>query len=365
MTERFFRAWFRDDFPGMYVTVTQMAPGNKRQITRHRHAAPADVMSIAHETGIDELVYEHDMRWNLYMSVGLMKDKPAGKRKGGKKDIVQVPGVWVDLDTDKAGFFRDQEHCLSLLRNLGEELWPTIVVATGTGGVHAYWRCREPLGPDEAESLTTMLWCYLSSLTDAKIDKLVNADRLMKLPGSVRWPKHSHEPATLVRLLYADEVRTVPAEVIRSACQVTFDAYCDDIRARRERVRTGRLEASRQVATDGRWGTLMSLATLEDDFNIRYSWDDILIPLGWTKLDPDGDGRDIWARPGLSEDELHKSAATDYGDSHVMSLFSDSEETGLSHLLETGVTLTKYRVYVECAWKGDEAGFVQAYLEHG
>ena len=45
-----------------------------------------------------------------------------------------------------------------------------------------------------------------------------------------------------------------------------------------------------------------------------------------------------------------------------MSLFSDSAETGLSHLIDTGVTLTKYRVFVECAWNGDEAAFVRAYL---
>ena len=106
----------------------------------------------------------------------------------------------------------------------------------------------------------------------------------------------------------------------------------------------------------------MTLSTIEDDFNVRYSWDDILIPLGWTKLDQDSEGRDIWARPGLSAFELHKSAATDYDGSHVMSLFSDSDETGLAHLLGTGVTLTKYRVFVETVWDGDEAAFVRAYM---
>lgn len=363
MAAAFFAAWFGDEYPERYVTVSQMAPGSKRMRTQHLHLEPAEATVMFDTVGVDDLVYWNDVQWNLYMSVGVMATKPEGRRKGGKRDIVSVPGVWVDLDTDKSGFFDDEEECLALLRALPEEAWPTIVVATGTGGIHAYWKTTTPLEAEEAEQLCTMWWTYLSSRTTKKIDKLCNADRIMKLPGTIRWPKTVSDGPTLVRLLHADAARRVPSETLRGLSQETWDRHQADIRARRERVHSGRLDATREVSrASGRWNMLMTLATIEDDFNLRYSWDDILLPLGWTKIDEDAEGRDIWARPGLSEYELHKSAATDYDGSHVMSLFSDSAETGISHLIDTGVTLTKYRVFVETVWNGDEAGFVRAYL---
>ncbi len=343
-----------------------MAPGSKRMRTIHTHVTPLDAVAMFREYGMDGLVYFRDVQWNLYMSVGVMHDKPEGKRKGGKRDITAVPGVWVDLDTDKSGFFDDEEECLALLRALPPEALPTIVVATGTGGVHAYWKTDTPLEAEEAEHLCTMWWTYLSSRTSKKIDKLCNADRIMKLPGSIRWAKATHDAPSLVRLLYCDDQRRVSVETLRHLSESTWNAHCRDIDERRERVRMARLAATQEVGrVEGRWGMLMTLATIEDDFNLKYSWDDVLLPLGWTKIDQDSDGRDIWARPGLSEYELHKSAATDYDGSHVMSLFSDSAETGIAHLIDTGVTLTKYRVFVECVWDGDEAAFVRAYLNEG
>lgn len=361
MAADWFRAWFGEE-ADQYCVVSQMVPGKGRTITRHRSATPAELVEIIETYGIDDLVYDGERQWNLYMGVGLMAEPPAAGKKGGKADIVGVPGVWVDLDADKHGFFDDEEHCLRFLRELPEDVWPTIVVATGTGGVHAYWKTERILGADEAERLCTMWWTWLSSRTDAKIDKLINADRVMKLPGSIRWPKTTGDPASLVRLLYADTERVVHTDTLVHFAGETYEAHLADIIARRQKIQRSKLEAAQVASELSGWNMLIALSTVEDDFNQRYSWDDILIPQGWTKIDQDSEGRDIWARPGLAMWELHKSASTDYQGSHVMTLFSDSEETGLSHLLDTGVVLTKYRVYVETVWKGDEAGFVRAYL---
>lgn len=365
MAVRFFDAWYGPGWDEYFCTVSQMAPGNKRVRTLHTHVSPSEAAKIFREHGMDDLVYYKDVQWNLYMSVGVMREKPEGKRKGGKRDVAWVPGVWVDLDSDKHGFFDDEEECLALLRNLPPEAYPSIVVATGTGGIHAYWKTDAPLDAETAEALCTMWWTYLCSRTDKKIDKLCNPDRLMKLPGSVRWKKYDHDPVTLVKLLYADASVVTPVSTLRSLSADVWDEYQADLRARRDRVRDARLAATQEVARGtGRWNMLMTLATIEDDFNLTYSWDDILIPLGWTKIDQDSEGRDIWARPGLAGYELHKSAATDYDGSHVMSLFSDSAETGLAHLIDTGTTLTKYRVWVETVWEGDEAAFVRSYLDN-
>lgn len=363
MAAEWFRCWF-GDVGDAYATVSLMKPGKHRTITRHFHITPKDCIdSFGAGALMDDMVYGYNTEWNLYMSVSLMKDPPKDSRKkGGKHDVTSVPGVWVDLDTDKSGFFDDENECLTFLRELPQEVWPTIVVATGTGGVHAYWRCERDLEPDEAEALCTMWWTYLSERTDRKIDKLVNCDRVMKLPGSVRWPKVTGDAPALVRLLYADGERRVLVESLKRYAEPVYNEYLDSVRRRRERVTRGRLEAAQVAGELSGWNMLIALSTVEDAFNEEYTWDEILGPLGWVKLDQDAEGRDIWARPGLASWELHKSASTDYQGSHVMTLFSDSEETGLAHLLDTGATLTKYRVFVETVWNGDEAGFVRAYL---
>src|SRR5574339_48107 len=115
MAADFFRAWFGEEFNEHYVTISQMAPGGGRVMTRHRHGHPNELVEAFEYIGMDDLVYERERQWNLYMSVGVMADVPAAGRKGGKNDIVAVPGVWVDLDTDKAGFFDDEEHALTFL----------------------------------------------------------------------------------------------------------------------------------------------------------------------------------------------------------------------------------------------------------
>ena len=111
----------------------------------------------------------------------------------------------------------------------------------------------------------------------------------------------------------------------------------------------------------GMWARYQQIANLEEDFNETYSWDSILEPQGWTKLGVDEDGRVIWSRPG---DGARKSATTDWPDSpHVMSLFSTAPETGLLNLHDAQVVLTKYRVWVELVWGGDEGAAIEKLLE--
>lgn len=375
MAVAWLRAWFGDDYSDESMTLAQlrnMGGTGGRAVPRYVHAPVADVIDVIEKHGIDELVYESGQNWNLFCGVGVMRKPPTGKdgepsrrKKGGRHDISRVPGVWVDLDVDKPEFFDDEEECLQFLRALPRDLRPSIVVATGTGGVHAYWKTDRPLAAREAETLCTRWWVYLSSRTHRKIDKLVNADRIMKLPGTVRWPKTTGDAPTLVRLLAASADWRVKIDRLMEATEPAYADFLADIEERKAAIAETRKKAVatlRGGSTSGRWDKLMTLAVIEDQFNEMYSWDDILPPLGWTKLEQDSQGRDQWARPGLDEWELHKSAATDYEGSHVMSLFSDSEDTGLARLKDTQVALTKYRVYVECVWHGDEAGFVQEWM---
>lgn len=357
---RFFEAWFdgRDD---AICVVSQMLPGAKKQ-ARHRFGTAADLVEVlSGPDSLNQLVYDSGVIWNLYMGVGTLKERPEGNRKGGRRDTAKVPGVWIDLDTDKDGFFQSEDQCLEFLRSL--DLLPSIVVATGTGGVHAYWKTRTWLDADDAEKVCETWWAYLREQAGVEVDRLTNCDRLMKLPGSVRWPKKDGEPATLVRLLYADPSVRYTRKRLMETGTAAYERYQGRLEASRQRVTEGRLRATYDASALTGWGLLLAMQNIEEDFSLRYTWRDILIPLGWTELGTDSENRTIWARPGLTPDQLHKSAATDYGDSQAMSLFSDSVDTGLQELAEAGVPLTKYRVFVECVWHGDEPGFVKAYVE--
>ena len=109
----------------------------------------------------------------------------------------------------------------------------------------------------------------------------------------------------------------------------------------------------------GGWRGQYKRFAFEDMFNHGVTWGQILEPKGWAKYgEPDSQGRQSWTRPG-GGGKNPRSAVTDWEQSpNVMSLLSDSEETGLSHLylladdaVEKRHKLTKVRVAAEL-WAG-------------
>lgn len=362
MAATFFRDWF-DQESELFSVLTRISPtkkaGEAKRI-RNLHHPPSVFREMFEHAPLDDLIYAEDGCWNLYMGVGLLNRVPEPGRKGGKKDIARVPGVWVDLDVGKDGVFANEEHALALLRSVRP--YPTIVVATGTGGVHGYWKVRGGLDPRTSEDLVTRWWSHLSAESDAKIDKLTNCDRVMKLPGSIRWEKNPGDQPALVRLLYSTPATVSVDELVRTSDAAWRD-YRDRIRQRREQVEQRMLAVGRLTVTElagaGRWAPLLSAVSLEDDFNESHGWHEVLEPMGWTDIGTDSEGRTLWARPGQDGNTTYKSAATDYQGSHVMTLFSDSPNTGLWPLAEAGIPLTKYRVWVQTRYDGDDSAYAR------
>lgn len=58
-----------------------------------------------------------------------------------------------------------------------------------------------------------------------------------------------------------------------------------------------------------------------DDFNARNSWDQVLIPDGWTKLGTDSAGKTEWRRPGK---DFGISATTNYQGNDLLHIFTSS-----------------------------------------
>lgn len=357
---RFIEAWFAESAPDALVGLTLMraAGGVRQTICLPR----TELVEELRESGVEALVHAGGEPHNLYVNTGLLREKPAGKRRGGKANVAAVLGVWLDLDT-KPGSFQDLDHALSFVKSLGVP--PTTLVETGSGGVHGYWRvpAAESMTVAEGERLGLAWWAHaLEVAGGVEIDKLCTADRLMRLPGSIRWPK-GNERAHVVTLREDGSGESVSrAELERVAGSAL------------ERLLEGRRHVQRAVAASygsaaelaaelqGRTGLgrLAAFEELQQTFTDDHTWDDVLLPHGWTYIGDDYDGRRRWARPG---GDGMKSATTDYPDSpFVMSLFSRAPETGLLELHDAGVVLTMWRVWVQLNFQGDEAAAVRALL---
>jgi hypothetical protein len=301
-------------------------------------------------------------RWDLYFSVASVTDSGTITRRGGIDNIKHVLGVYVDLDV-KPGSFESDSAALEFLSKLPPT---TLTTATGSGGIHGYWKFDRPISADEAAKVQRAWWALLSErAAPVFIDYLVDTSRVMRLAGSIRWPKAGEEiPPHLSTVLQ----RNLPA-VYRSEDLLEWSREAADRRAakvRETRARDNRRKSSSTVLanlakSDNEWAQLSAVANVEDTFNELMTWEEILEPLGWTFLRQDRDGRWEVARPGSRS----KSGSCGWPESpHILSLHSWSPETGLADLKEAGVVLTKFRVAQRLLWQDNYDAIVAWTLEN-
>jgi RepB DNA-primase N-terminal domain len=112
---------------------------------------------------------------------------PAALREpwGVNEAVAEAICAWVDLD--------DPER-LDELRGFDHR--PQLVVASGSGGRHAYWRLERPAGREAIARANRMLCERLGADRQS-----TNPARLMRLPGSANWK--SGEPVPC-RILFTD-----------------------------------------------------------------------------------------------------------------------------------------------------------------
>ena len=81
-----------------------------------------------------------------------------------------------------------------------------------------------------------------------------------------------------------------------------------------------------------------------DDFNARTTWDEILIPDGWTKLTTDSMGKTDWRRPGK---DYGISATTNYQGNDLFHIFTSSVA------LDSDRSYTKFAYVAQTKFGGD------------
>ncbi len=292
---------------------------------------------------------------DLYINVCPVKDHMNRFQRGTEKDVDYIPGVYCDFDV-KDGCFSSTEEILEYLNGLA--LKPTMVVRTGSGGVHGYWKLIwEEIPP--TKQLIERWWAYLDEAAGEhrKIDKLIDTARMLRLPGSVYFPKTGSGGKIASNSLLETNTNIYTVEQILEVSEAAYGVKMAKRRNLQQREIESRVAGDSFTTTlmqanGNKWNTWRALAQMEDYVNNSVDWDEILPPFGWDMINDKGFER-VWARPGRNE----RSATTDYdegnGKSSVMSLFSESEDTGLADLRDAGIHLTKFRVMQRLVYKDD------------
>lgn len=158
--------------------------------------------------------------WNSYLAVNRFRPDRTSDREA--KDVVLVAGTWADLDVkpgarpDGSGWPHDTAELAKVIEALPQ---PTVLVDTGTGNLHPYWLFEEMHADTEACTQLLKRWHEFVNRVASRVldrpirfDTVTNLDRVMKLPGTVRWPKGDEDPAP-VRLLHCDGPRYTPSRL--------------------------------------------------------------------------------------------------------------------------------------------------------
>lgn len=338
----FIKAWF-DPNDIIVVSSKRMIPVQGESKVMSQCLTAMDFVTSINDEQLESLCTD-PVPMDLYVNVGSPRDCVGTYARVKEVDLDHIIGVAADLDVKDTGFKSTQE-IYDFLKTLGVQ--PTIVVESGSGGVHAWWKFSERLRKDAGKDLYARWWTYLNqkafAYNGAHIDKLVDLARMFRIPGSLHWPRNGQGAVGAVRLVSSDG----PVADVARMLALSVDSW----EARNKAVKETRTRDLQMVASaddyiaklsKGKWGAMWAAAHVDEWFNEHMPWENILRPAGWTFTRTDSVGRDEWARPGR---EGEKSAAVNWDESpHVMSLLSTAHETGMLDLLDAGIPLTKWRV---------------------
>lgn len=323
-------------------------------------------------------------RWDMYVALATF-DKPTGRGKDGKlltysrqaRYVREVAGFFADLDV-KPGVGGEFQSRVELDAFLNRMPPTTMLVDTGSGGAHAYWLTQSRLtGKRIVPQLLNSWHDFMQERAgEVILDHVSEPSRVLRMAGTVRWSKPDEVvqgwPAfTRVELRHSDGPRYpiqelaslakdahTRAEECRSAARAEFN---------HERQETLALLQSRGLILETR-------DLIEQKFNTQQDWGVLLKRAGWVLVkdgrDGSGHSRDCraWRRPGLA-DTAHISSSTDWGDSNLMTIYTN--DSAIVELADLNISsgrfrhTTKYRFALIALYAGDEASLILDVRKNG
>ena len=137
-----------------------------------------------------------------YVSMGLTEQPGTERTRAKQADVTALlAGAWADVDVvspwhAKPGLATTHDEALG---GLTAAMMPTVALRT-PGGVQGFWLCETAieLEPAAMRQHLTDVGATFQAHSDVVFDAVWNADRLMRLPGSVHYG--SGEPVDVVTL---------------------------------------------------------------------------------------------------------------------------------------------------------------------
>ena len=133
-------------------------------------------------------------RQNVYFGVGLRKERLNEWKRGTNKDILFLPGVWLEIDlkngTHVSNNLPDYEEAKMILNTF--PLSPSVVVHSG-GGLHCYWlfdKAIQILTEKDRQNTERLLkqfqdvFIRLARAKGLHIDKTSDLARVLRVPGT-------------------------------------------------------------------------------------------------------------------------------------------------------------------------------------
>lgn len=289
---------------------------------------------------------EVDNPWNIYYSINPALEIVDGERRRPNRHHASgVRQMFGDIDI-KDGAFESEAEIREYIDNL--PIQPNCISWTGSGGAHVSWlvdaRDYDAFFADTKAA--KKWWAWLTENADGRaIDHLVDPlSRVLRLPGTTRWPKSGKELPVQVRAEYRDVPLLTKAEFDK-AVREPYRIVSERTEKRKRKDRALHDQSFTALGIPMTWGARIAMAARDELVEEHFTWDDVLVPHGWTFYKYGGDGSREWTRPG--DASSRKSATTDWPDSpEIMKLFSEDEHTGLADLSEAEIPLTKFRVWL-------------------
>lgn len=179
------------DVDSGYITLVRFQDG---------HALSSRVPVDGDLTEVDAYIEQH--RETLYYNIGISRDNPGERIRGGKASLRCATMLWADVDLPKEGSgkrYPTLEAVTSALDDM--PLRYSILVNTG-GGLHVYWLLNEPYEFSCVEDVEkfeqtlskpwqSLLRVKLAKYGDYEIDSTHDATRMLRIPGS--WHKNGNQ----------------------------------------------------------------------------------------------------------------------------------------------------------------------------